>query len=147
MIAIACDHTALALKRMLSEHLAGRGFETKDYGAHGHERSDYPIYAETAARAVVSGECERGVLICGTGVGMCIAANKVAGARCAVCSEPYSAKLSREHNDANLLALGARVVAPELAAMILDAWLDAEFEGGRHATRVDMYERIAARNC
>jgi ribose 5-phosphate isomerase B len=100
--------------------------------------SEYPRYAASVAKAVAGGEYALGVLICGTGAGMCIAANKVKGARAVVCSEPYTAKLAREHNDANILCLGARVVGSELAKMITDAWLTATFEGGRHQTRVDM---------
>jgi ribose 5-phosphate isomerase B len=140
MIAIACDHTALRLKRALIAKLTAAGASFEDFGAFSSKSCDYPVFARAAAHAVVSGACERGILLCGTGVGMCIAANKIPGARCVVCSEPYSAKLAREHNNANLLALGARVVGEELAAMIASVFLAAEFLGGRHARRVDMYE-------
>jgi ribose 5-phosphate isomerase B len=103
---------------------------------------DYPVFGEKVARAVASGECEKGLLFCGTGVGISIAANKVKGIRAVVCSEPYSAKLSREHNDTNILAVGARVVGIELAKMIIETWLTTPFEGGRHATRVEMLNNM-----
>lgn len=140
-IAIASDHTALEMKAQLKAHLRDRGFEVREFGAETSERVDYCDYAFRAGEAVAAGECERGILLCGTGVGMAISANKVKGIRAVVCSEPYSARLSREHNDANILALGARVVGIELARMIVDVWLDTAFEGGRHAGRVD---KIAA---
>ncbi|MDR1116694.1 MAG: ribose 5-phosphate isomerase B [Oscillospiraceae bacterium] len=137
MIAFACDHLAVDLKKELMEYVGSLGYECRDYGANSTERVDYPDYALAAADAVVSGECDRGILICGTGVGIGIAANKVKGIRCVTCSDCYSAKMSREHNDANMISIGARVVGNELAKMIIKAWLDAEFEGGRHQVRVD----------
>lgn len=144
-IAVGNDHTALELKKAIVEHLCELGHEVLDCGTNSPEMCDYPVYGERAALAVTRGQADLGVLICGTGVGISLAANKVRGARAAVCSEPYSAKLSREHNDTNLLAFGARVIGPELAKMILDAWLSAEFLGGRHQKRVDMIMEIEAR--
>jgi len=138
MIAIGCDHAATALKEELKAYLQEKGAETRDFGVTAGEKADYPAMAFEVSNAVTSGGCELGVLLCGTGVGMSIAANKVRGIRAACCSEPYSAMLSRQHNDSNVLCMGARVIGPEMAKMILDAWLNAEFEGGRHGTRVEM---------
>jgi len=138
MIAIGCDHAATALKEALEAHLRAQGIETLDFGVTGGEKADYPAVALRVSGAVAQGRCAFGLLLCGTGVGMSMAANKVRGIRAACCSEPYSAQLSRQHNDSNVLCMGARVVGPELAKMILDTWLAAEFEGGRHAARVDM---------
>lgn len=136
-IVLASDHVGIGLKKEIADHLTERGIEHKDLGAFADGRTDYPIHGSRAARAVASGEYDRGIVVCGTGVGISIAANKVDGIRCVVCSEPYSAALSRAHNDTNMLALGARVVGVDLARMIVDAWLDGEYEGGRHARRVD----------
>ncbi len=138
MIAIACDHSALDLKKEVEALLSARGLEFKDFGTHTTDSCHYPIFGARAAMAVASGECDRGIVICGTGIGMSLVANKVKGIRCALCSDPYSAKMTRAHNDANMLALGARVTGVELAKMIVEAWLDTPFEGGRHQTRVDM---------
>lgn len=138
MIAIACDHAALEMKRDLLGLLDEMGLAYHDYGTYDEQSCDYPVMAARAAKAVTSGECDRGILICGTGVGMSLAANKVKGIRCVVCSEPYSAELSRRHNDTNMLAVGARVIGPELARMIVRTWLTTEFEGGRHQRRVDL---------
>ena len=137
MIALASDHLGIGRKKEIIALLDEMGLPYKDYGAHTAESCDYAVFAARACRAVAAGECERGVLICGTGVGISIAANKMPGIRCAVCSEPYSAVLSRQHNDANMLAIGARVIGGELAKMIARLWLTAEFEGGRHQRRVD----------
>ena len=142
MIAIASDHAGLGLKNQLKAFLEKAGYNVKDFGTHSTESCDYPEYALTAARSVVSGECERGILVCGTGVGISIAANKVAGVRCVCCSEPFSAVASRNHNDTNMLALGARVVGDELALMITRLWLEAEFEGGRHSSRLEQIAKI-----
>jgi ribose 5-phosphate isomerase B len=142
MIAIGCDHVGYELKPQIIEHLKQKGFEVKDFGTNNSERCDYPVYGYKVAKAVAEGECERGILICGTGVGISLSANKVKGIRAVVCSDPYSAKLSREHNNTNILAFGARVVGLELAKMIVDCWLDAEFEGGRHQNRIDMISDI-----
>lgn len=141
-IALGCDHAGYKLKNKVKEHLRLSGCETVDFGTESEDRTDYPVYGEKAARAVASGECERGIVICGTGVGISISANKVRGIRCVVCSEPYSALLSRLHNDTNMLALGARVVGEDLAFMIIDSWLSGEYEGGRHAERVRMIAEI-----
>lgn len=139
-IAIGCDHVGFELKTHIIEHLQSKGYGIKDFGTHSTERTDYPLFAKAVADAVTKGECEKGILVCGTGVGISIAANKVKGVRAVVCSEPYSALLSRAHNDTNVLALGSRVVGRDLALMITDIWLGGEFEGGRHQTRVDMIE-------
>lgn len=125
------------------DYLKEKGFECVDFGPYtSEERVNYPDYGLKVAEAVASGECDKGVLVCGTGVGISLAANKVPGIRAVVCSEPYTAKLSKEHNNTNILAMGARVIGPELAKMILDAWLEAEFEGGRHQVRVDLITAI-----
>lgn len=145
MYAIGCDHTGVSLKQILKKHLEERGIAVKDFGTYTEESCHYPEIAEKTANAVASGECERGVLVCGTGVGISIAANKVNGIRAVCCSEPFSAKLSKEHNNSNILCMGARVVGSELALMILDSWLDAEFQGGRHQTRIDMITEIEKR--
>lgn len=142
MIAIGSDHAGYELKRHIIEHLMRKGFEVKDFGTFSDERCDYPVFGYKVAKAVAGGEYERGILICGTGVGISLSANKVKGIRAVVCSEPYSARLSRQHNDTNILAMGARVVGPELAKMIVDCWLEAEFEGGRHQNRIDMITKI-----
>lgn len=139
-IAIGCDHVGFELKTHIIEHLQSKGYGIKDFGTHSTERTDYPLFAKAVADAVTKGECEKGILVCGTGVGISIAANKVKGVRAVVCSEPYSALLSRAHNDTNVLALGSRVVGRDLALMIVDSWLGGEFEGGRHKIRVDMIE-------
>lgn len=141
-IAIGNDHVAVELKNVIVEHLESKGCEVVNFGTDSTERFDYPISGYKVGRAVASGECDLGVLICGTGVGISLAANKVPGIRAVVCSEPYSAKLSREHNNTNIVAFGARVVGSELAKMIVDEWLDAEFEGGRHQRRIDMIAEI-----
>ena len=141
-LAIGCDHAAVDLKQEIILHLKDRGIEVEDFGTYTKDSCDYPIYAEKVANEVVSGRADRGILICGTGVGISIAANKVKGVRCVVCSEPYSAKLSKMHNNTNILAFGARVVGIDMAKMIVDAWLDAEYEGGRHQRRVDLIHAI-----
>lgn len=141
-IAIGCDHVGYELKPVIVEHLKSRGIEVVDYGTDDTERTDYPIYGRSVAEAVAEKNVDGGILICGTGVGISIVANKIKGIRAVVCSEPYSAKLSKEHNDTNILALGARVVGSGMAEMIVDAWLDAQFEGGRHKARVSMIESV-----
>ncbi|MFM1524350.1 MULTISPECIES: ribose 5-phosphate isomerase B [Helcococcus] len=145
-IAIAGDHVGTILKKDIVPFLESLGHKVKDFGPFSEERTHYPIYAQKVANAVVSGEFDKGIVICGTGVGISIAANKVKGIRCVCCSEPYSAKLSREHNDTNMLAFGSRVVGLELAKMIVTEWLNAEFEGGRHSTRVEMISEIEENN-
>lgn len=141
-IGIGNDHTALEMKAEIIKLLEGRGHEVIDYGTYTSESCDYPVYGEMVGRAVVSGEVDRGILICGTGLGISLAANKVKGVRAAVCSEPFTAKMSRLHNDCNILAFGARVIGLEMAKMIVETWLDTEFEGGRHQRRVDMIMAI-----
>lgn len=138
MIAIGSDHGGYALKQQLMKHLTDLGLDYKDYGTYSEESCDYPIYAEAVARAVAGGEAERGILICGTGIGMSMAANKIHGIRCALCGDCYSAELTRRHNDANILALGARVLGEGLAEKIMDTFLTTEFEGGRHARRIGL---------
>ena len=141
-LAIGSDHVGLELKPIIIDYLKELGHEVEDFGPYTAERTDYPVYGKKVAEEVVSGNFDLGILICGTGVGISIPANKVKGIRAVVCSEPYSAQLSRQHNDTNVLAFGARVIGLELAKMIVDAWLSAEFEGGRHQRRVDMIMAI-----
>lgn len=137
-VALGCDHVGYELKNKIIAHLSEKGINTEDLGAFSNESTDYPIYGEAVARSVSQGKCDRGILVCGTGVGISIAANKVKGIRAVVCSEPYSALLSRQHNDTNILAVGARVVGEGLALQIVDAWLSGEYECGRHEKRVRM---------
>lgn len=141
-IAIGNDHTAVEMKQAIGQYLTELGHEVINYGTDSAERCDYPVYGEKVAVAVASGEADLGVLICGTGVGISLAANKVKGIRACVCSEPYSARLSREHNNTNIIAFGARVVGVELAKMIVHEWLNAVYEGGRHQKRIDMIHAI-----
>ena len=142
MIAIGSDHAAFEFKEQIKKHLEDKGVEFRDFGCHSDRRTDYPVYGMKVARAVADGECEKGLLFCGSGVGISISANKVHGIRCVVCSEPYSAVLSRKHNDTNVLAIGARVVGIELAKMIIHMWLETPFEGGRHQTRINQITDI-----
>ena len=139
-IVMGSDHVGYELKQQIAEMLKEMGHQVSDIGAFGEERADYPVYGRMAAEKVATGEYDRAVLICGTGSGISLAANKVKGIRCVNCSEPYTALMARQHNDSNALALGARVVGAELAKMIVTAWINAEFEGGRHAERVNMLE-------
>ena len=137
-IAIGCDHGALALKNKVVSHLQGKGFEVVDFGTHTNASCDYPEFAGAAAKAVASGECEKGIVLCTTGIGVSIAANKVKGIRCALLSDLMTAKLTREHNDTNMMALGAGVVGENLALQIVDTWLGTEFSGDeRHQRRID----------
>lgn len=144
-IAIGSDHVGIELKPQIIEFLEEMGHEVTDFGPSSSERTDYPKYGKKVAEEVSAGNYDKGVLICGTGVGISISANKVKGIRAVVCSEPYSAKLSRLHNDTNILAFGSRVIGLELAKMIVAEWLAAEFEGGRHANRVKMISEIENR--
>ena len=138
IIAIACDHGAVALKETVKAHLQKRGFEVTDFGTHTTQSCDYPDYVSLAARAVASGECEKGIVLCTTGIGVSIAANKIPGIRCALLSDVWSAKMTRLHNDTNMMALGAGVVGPNLALEIVDVWLDTAFSGeARHQRRID----------
>ena len=141
-IGIGNDHAAVDMKNQVVEYLEGKGYEVVNFGTDTYESCNYPEYGEKVGRAVAAGDVDLGILIWGTGVGISLAANKVKGVRAVVCSEPYSAKLSRQHNNTNILAFGARVIGIELAKMIIDEWLSAEFEGGRHQTRVDMITAI-----
>ena len=143
-IVIGCDHAGFGLKGKVIEHLQSRGIEIIDVGTYTTDSCDYAVFAQRAANAVASGECERGILCCGTGIGISLAANKTKGIRCVVCSDCFSAKMSREHNNANMLSLGARVVGTELARMIVEIWLTTEFAGGRHQRRVDQIMAIEA---
>ena len=137
MIAIACDHGGYVLKEKVKAHLAGAGYEVKDFGTNSLDSCDYPDYAAPAAKAVASGECEKGILICTTGIGVSMVANKVSGVRCALCTDPFAAEMTRRHNDTNVLALGAGIVGENMALRIVDVWMTTEFEGGRHQRRVD----------
>ena len=141
-IGIGNDHTAVELKDIIAEHLKDSGFEVVDFGAKAGERCDYPVPGKAVAEAIAAGELDRGVLICGTGIGISLAANKVPGIRAAVCSEPYSAKMAALHNNAQIIAFGARVVGSEMAKMIVDTFLGTEFEGGRHQNRLDIISEI-----
>ena len=137
-VSIGCDHGALALKNKMVAHLVARGYDVKDCGTYTGDSCDYPDFAAAAAKAVASGECEKGIVLCTTGIGVSIAANKVKGIRCALLSDVMSARLTREHNDTNMMALGAGVVGEMLALEILDIWLDTEFSGNeRHQRRID----------
>lgn len=139
-IAIGCDHGGFELKQKVMEHLKSRNIEFKDFGTFSKDSCDYPIYARAVAEAVADGCYKRGIIICGTGIGVSIVANKVKGIRASLCSDTFSARLTRMHNDSNILCVGERVVGAGLALDIVDAWLDAEFEGGRHQRRIDMIE-------
>lgn len=141
-IAIGNDHTAVELKNHIKEFLENKGYDITDFGTSSGERTDYPIYGYKVARSVANKEFDFGILICGTGIGISLAANKVKGIRAAVCSEPYSARLTRAHNNANIIAFGARVVGPSMAEMIVEEFLTTEYEGGRHQKRIDMISDI-----
>ena len=136
-IAIGCDHGAFDLKNAVVKHLQGKGYEVADFGCYSLDSCDYPDFAAAAANAVASGECEKGIVLCTTGIGISIAANKVKGIRCALLSDPLSARMTREHNDTNMMAMGAAIVGEMLGLQIVDTWLGTEFEGGRHARRVE----------
>jgi ribose 5-phosphate isomerase B len=136
-IAIGSDHTAYEFKEQIKKHLMKRGYQLTDFGTHSVERVDYTDYGFAIGETVAEGGHDCGIICCGTGIGISIAANKVKGIRCVVCSEPYSAKLSREHNNTNVLSLGSRVVGIELGKMIIDEWLNTAFEGGRHTGRIE----------
>lgn len=145
-IAIGNDHTAVQLKNEIAEYVRSMGHEVINFGTDMNDSVNYPEYGEKVGRAVASGEFDCGILICGTGVGISIAANKVNGVRAAVCSDVTTAHLVKEHNNANIIAFGARIVGKELAKDIVKAYLEAEFMGGRHAVRVEMFSEIEARN-
>ncbi len=137
MIGIGCDQGGFELKNHIIKHLEELGVEYHDYGVYSEESVDYPDCAKPVCEAVISGQCDRGILICGTGIGISIAANKYKGIRAALCSDVYSAKMAKEHNNAQIICLGGRVTGRELAFMIVDTWLNTEFAGGRHQRRID----------
>ena len=145
-IGIANDHTAVEMKKDIIAYLESKGHEIVDYGTDSTESTDYPIWGEKVANAVASGEVEKGIAICGTGLGISLACNKVNGIRACVCSEPYTARYSRLHNNCNIICFGARVIGIEMAKMIVDEFFETEFEGGRHQRRVDMIMDIETRN-
>ena len=144
-ISIACDHGGYDLKEDLKIWLTEQGHELVDFGCRGYDSCDYADFVEPAARAVADGTCQRGIVICTTGIGASITANKVRGVRCALCSEPWSAEMTRRHNDANVLGLGAGAVGPLMARQIVEAFLRFEFEGGRHQRRIDKIAAVEAR--
>ena len=141
-IAVASDHGGFKLKEEVKAHLLERGMEVLDLGTHNEESVDYPAYGKACGEAVVSGQADVGIVVCGTGIGISIAANKVKGVRCGLCTSVEMAALTKQHNNANVLALGGRTTETGLAMQIVDAWLDTEFEGGRHQRRVDMLDQM-----
>ncbi len=141
-IAIGCDHGGYLLKQDILIWLEEHDYEFEDFGCYNTESVDYPVYAEKVARAVASGACDKGIVICTTGIGVSMAANKVKGIRCALCGDSYSAEMTRRHNDANVLAMGAGIIGPNLAKKITKVFLTTEFEGGRHARRVGLLDNI-----
>lgn len=143
MIAIGCDHGGFPLKEQLVKHLQEKGYEVKDFGCYSTDSVDYPAYAHAVGKSVVSGESEYGIVVCSTGIGISIAANKVKGVRCALCSEPYSARMTREHNNSNVLALGGCVIGPHMAFSIVDTFLNTEFSTEeKHHRRVNQLEEL-----
>nr|WP_321362031.1 ribose 5-phosphate isomerase B [uncultured Hyphomonas sp.] len=141
-IVLSSDHAAIDMRRAIADHITAQGWTAVDIGPTTPESTHYPKHGEAAARRVASGDCQFGIILCGTGQGIMMSASKVKGIRCGVCSEAFSARMIRQHNDANMLSIGARVVGEGLALDIVDAFLSARFEGGRHATRVEMMEAI-----
>ena len=141
-IAVASDHGGFKLKEEVKVHLLERGLEVVDLGTHSEDSVDYPAYGKACGEAVVGGQADVGIVVCGTGIGISIAANKVQGVRCGLCTSVEMATLTKQHNNANVLALGGRTTGTELAMQIVDAWLDTEFEGGRHQRRVDMLDQM-----
>ena len=142
MIALGSDHGGYALKQHIIEYLDAHGLDYRDFGCHSTESCDYPVFAKAAAEAVASGECERGIVICTTGIGISIASNKVQGVRCALCTDPLMAEMTRRHNDANMLAIGAGFTGKNLAERMVEVFLSTDFEGGRHARRVEKLNAI-----
>ena len=142
MIAIGSDHGGYLIKEEIKKHLKEKGYEFKDFGTDSTASCDYPVYAEKVCRAVQSGECEKGILICGTGIGMSMCANKCKGIRAAVCGDHFSAEFTRKHNNANVLCLGARVIGAGVAMQLVDIFLTTEYEGGRHEKRVEMMMQL-----
>ena len=141
-IAIGCDHGGYLLKQDILIWLEEHDYEFEDFGCYNTESVDYPVYGEKVARAVASGECDKGIVICTTGIGISMSANKVKGIRCALCGDSYSAEMTRRHNDANVLAMGAGIIGPNLAKKITEVFLTTVFEGGRHARRVGLLDNI-----
>ncbi len=146
MIAIGCDHGGLELKDFIVEYLKKSGYEVKDFGIYETHSVDYPDIAKTVCKSILKDECDRGILICGTGIGMSIAANKFNGIRAAVCGDIYSAKMTKIHNNSNVITMGARVIGQETAREIVNAWLTNEYEGGRHQNRLDKITEIEKNN-
>lgn len=142
MIALGCDHGGFTLMRDVICYLDEKGLSYKNFGTFSEDSCDYPVIAEAVSRAVASGECEKGVLICGTGIGMSMAANKVTGIRAALCTDSYTAEMTRHHNDANILVLGGRVTGVGLALSIFDKFLNTPFDGGRHARRIALFDEL-----
>lgn len=141
-IAAASDHGGFALKEEVKKHLMERGIEVLDLGTHSEESVDYPVYGKACGEAVASGKADLGIVVCGTGIGISIAANKVKGIRCGLCTSVEMARLTKQHNNANILALGGRTTETGLAMEIVDTWLDTEFEGGRHQRRIDLLDQM-----
>jgi ribose 5-phosphate isomerase B len=141
-IVIGCDHAGLELKELIAAHLKALHHEVEDVGTYSSESVDYPYYAAKVARAVAAGKHDRGILVCGSGLGMCMAANRIPGARAVHVCEPYAARMSRRHNDSNILCLGGRFIGRDLAFEVVDVWLNEIFEGGRHQRRVDLIDRL-----
>jgi ribose 5-phosphate isomerase B len=141
-IAVGCDHAGYELKEKVVAHLKAEGHEVSDAGTHGLESVDYPIYAAVVAKAVAAGEAERGMLICGSGIGMCMSANRVRGVRAVQAAEPFSARMSRRHNDSNVLCLGSRFLGVDMVMEIVDVWLRESFDGGRHQRRVELIDQL-----
>lgn len=144
-LALGADHGGYSLKELLKQHLREQGYQIEDCGTYDTASCNYPVYAEKVARAVADGQAELGILVCGTGIGMSIAANKISGIRAAAVSDCFAAQATREHNNSNILCLGERIVGPGLAMRIVDTWLNASFQGGRHQTRVDMISALEQR--
>ncbi|MGG9999665.1 ribose 5-phosphate isomerase B [Pseudovibrio ascidiaceicola] len=143
-IVLSSDHAGIQLRQVVAAHIAAKGWEVVDIGPTSSESTPYPKHGEAAAQLVASGDCRFGIVLCGTGQGIMMAANKVRGIRCGVCSDTFSARMIREHNNANMLSMGVRVIGEGVALDIVDAFLSAQFEGGRHATRVEMIEALEA---
>lgn len=142
MIALGCDHGGYTLKQKIIDYLDAHSLDYRDFGCYSTDSCDYPLFAQAAAQAVAGGQCDRGIVICTTGVGVSITANKVKGVRCALCTDQLMAEMTRRHNDANMLALGAGIVGPNLAERIVEVFLTTEFEGGRHARRVGLITEL-----
>ncbi len=146
-VAIGSDHAGYEYKEMIKKYLEEKGFEVIDKGAYSVERVDYPVYAEAVAKSVASGEAEKGILICGTGIGMSIVANKIKGVRAALCPNNFMAEMARKHNNSNILCLGQRVIGTDHALSIVDTFFNTEFEGGRHLNRVELIKQLEEVNC